>query len=108
MVDFAIHVTNNGDGTARDVVVVDKLPAFLALDYVTTTWGSATVEGNTARVDIGELLPDDKVVIHIHARVLAHAFPPYNSDTVVLSSATTDKNKQNNTVTFLVWTFAGW
>jgi uncharacterized repeat protein (TIGR01451 family) len=107
IVTFTIYVNNDGDGTAEQVVVTDKLPPFLSLEAVTSSWGDVTMEGNTATVTIGKLLPEDQVTIHIHARIVSYAIPPYNVDTVVLSSDDNDQDQENNRVSFVVWTF-GW
>ncbi len=105
IVTFTIYVSNDGDGTAEQVVVTDKLPPFLSLEAVTSSWGEVTMEGNTAIVTIGKLLPEDQVTIHIHAHIVSYAIPPYNVDTVVLSSDGNDQDQENNRVSFVVWTF---
>jgi hypothetical protein len=105
-IEIVCTVLNNGDGVAEDVEAAGILPPFLELAGATTSWGTVTKKNNGVKVEMGDLMPDDKVVIHIQARVVSYAIPPYNSNTVLVSTRSHDANPNNNTARFIFWTFA--
>lgn len=104
-VEFSFAITNVGDGVAKDVTVMNKLPPFLDLVQSTTSWGTMTSGNRITQVTCDTLLPGDTVNISILARVTSNALPPFNTNTVVLSSSN-EKNLANNTATFVLWTLS--
>ena len=62
---FTVTITPSGSGPAFDIVVTDTLPFPLVVEpgSLATTLGTATVIGDTIRIDIPVLLPTDPAVI---------------------------------------------
>lgn len=67
---FTIVATNNGPGTAHNVVVTDELDPGLEITSVQTTKGTHSVAAQLVTVNVGTLAVDESVTITI--RVLAH------------------------------------
>lgn len=93
---YTIAVTNLGGSPAAGVVVEDTLPSFLTILSATSTRGTVTVNGQSVRVEIGDLAPGETVEIQIRARVIAPASAPNNVNLAVVSSTTPDSNPDNN------------
>jgi len=60
-VTYTITVSNPGSGDAHNVIVTDDFPADLEVLSVTTTKGTATINGQTVRVVIDVLAPGELV-----------------------------------------------
>ncbi|GAB4437453.1 MAG: hypothetical protein OHK0015_30220 [Chloroflexi bacterium OHK40] len=95
-VTYTIIAANIGDAPAAGVVVEDTLPAFLAVGEVQTTRGQVSVNGQTVRVEIGDLGPGETVEIRVTARVTAPASAPNNTNLAAISSSSPDANPDNN------------
>ncbi len=74
-VDFTIHVCNEGDQAAENVVVSDGLPPELALVSASASQGSVVIEGNGMRAELGSLGAGACAEITIVARVRADVAP---------------------------------
>ena len=72
---FKIEVTNKGSLIAPEVVVTDKLPASVSVDVGLTksSTGLVLVEGNSVTAQLGDLAPNDKVVVEVPAKVATGA-----------------------------------
>ena len=72
---FKIEVTNKGSVIAPEVVVTDKLPASVSVDVGLTksSTGLVLVEGNSVTAQLGDLAPNDKVVVEVPAKVATGA-----------------------------------
>jgi len=101
-ITFTISVTNNGPGTAQDVVVTDPIPDYLDVIEATTTRGDVSSNGRTVIVTIGKVPAGDEVTIHIRVRVNERAAPPTGHNSVSLTTSSPGDNPGNNTsdVTF--------
>ena len=68
---FKVEVTNKGSVIAPDVVVTDKLPMGVSVDgaLAKSSTGLVSVDGNSVTAQLGDLAPNDKVVIEIPAKV---------------------------------------
>ena len=69
-IGFDITVTNNGDGTAKDVEMTDDLPAGIAwtADAPTgdTTGVTCGIDAGTLTCTDAAMAPDDSFTVHIH------------------------------------------
>jgi len=99
---FTISVTNNGPGTAEDVVVTDPIPDYLDVIEATTTRGDVSSNGRTVIVTIGKVPAGDEVTIHIRVRVNERAEPPGGRNSVSLTTSSPGDDPSNNSsdVTF--------
>lgn len=93
---YTIVVTNQGGSPATGVVVEDTLPAFLTLVDATATRGTVQTNGQTVRVEIGDLGVGETVEVRVTARVRTPAVAPNNSNLAVVSSTSPDANPDNN------------
>ena len=66
---FTIEATNTGDQAAVGVVVTDEISEWLEILDVTTTQGTATVNGQTVTVNVGVIGPEFVVQIQIWTRL---------------------------------------
>jgi uncharacterized repeat protein (TIGR01451 family) len=66
---FTIEATNTGDQAAVGVVVTDEISEWLEILDVTTTQGTATVNGQTVTVNVGVIGPEFVVQIQIRTRL---------------------------------------
>jgi uncharacterized repeat protein (TIGR01451 family) len=69
LVTFVIRVCNEGDATARDVVVSDALQSELEVVSASASVGRAVVVGNGVRAEFGDLIPGACAELTIVARV---------------------------------------
>jgi uncharacterized repeat protein (TIGR01451 family) len=101
---FTIRVTNNGPGTADDVVVTDPIPDYMDVIEATTTRGDVSSNGRTVIVTIGKVPAGDEVTIRIRVRVNERAAPPEgrNSASVSTSSPGDDPSNNSADVTFAI------
>lgn len=95
-VDFTITVTNRGNGVASTVVVTDVLPDFFDIINVVADRGTISTSGHTVVVTIGDVAPNDVVVIRIHTRVNNLAQPPGGRNSVILTTSSLTDNIVNN------------
>ncbi len=79
-VTFTLEVTNQGQQSAVDVVVTDVIPEYLEILDVTATQGTATIEGQTVRIEVGVVGPDFVVTIVICTRVRQDAPAPLDME----------------------------
>jgi len=103
-ITFTIRVTNNGPGTAEDVVVTDPIPDYLDVIEATTTSGDVSSSGRTVIVTIGKVHAGDEVTIRIRVRVNERAQPGNGRNTVSLATSSPGDNSSNNgsEVTFVI------
>jgi uncharacterized repeat protein (TIGR01451 family) len=97
LVTFTLTVTNNGNRTARGVVVEDSLPSFLGFVSARAERGQVVQSGTTIGFWIGDVAPGELVRCIIVTRVLAVAMPPDNRNSVRLSTTSGSDNLANNT-----------
>ena len=78
-VDFTLTVTNRGDVSVLNVVVVDRLPAELNYRGATPGQGTASFDTatNTLTINIGTLGPAQTVTIAVRTRVNQRAQAPF-------------------------------
>jgi uncharacterized repeat protein (TIGR01451 family) len=107
---YTFVAMNMGEGAAYDVKVVVPLPSFATLVEATTSWGTVNAIGNTTRVDIGNLYPDDRVTIQVVAKVAYHTLPGKADVTATIMAEGGDMDKTNNRATSVLWTMisSGW
>lgn len=105
-ITFAVDAVNRRGGEAKNVVVVNRLPSFLRLVNATASRGIVSIEGNTIRVNLDKLTAENGATITIEAYVLSRMLPPYNTNTITLSSSSQDEDPSNNRATFILWSFA--
>lgn len=106
-VEFAVILTNRGGSIAEDVQVVDYLPPFTQLLNATSSWGTVATEGNTVKITVDQLYPNDVVAIRVYALITSQAIPPNNTNTLTLITEEDRPNRMNTNATFMLWTF-GW
>ncbi len=106
-VEFSVILTNRGGSIAEDVQVIDYLPPFTQLLNATSSWGTVATEGNTVKVTVDQLYPNDVVAIRVYALVTNQAIPPNNTNTFTLVTEEDRPNRMNTNATFMLWTF-GW
>src|SRR5215212_5676058 len=95
-ITFSIRVTNNGPGTAEDVVVTDPIPDYLDVIEATTTSGDVSSSGRTVIVTIGKVHAGDEVTIRIRVRVNERAEPPGGRNSVSLTTSSPGDDPSNN------------
>jgi uncharacterized repeat protein (TIGR01451 family) len=66
---FTIEATNTGEQAAVGVIVTDEISEWLEILEVTTTQGTATVNGQTVTVNVGVIGPEFVVQIQIRTRL---------------------------------------
>ena len=68
---YLIEVKNDSDTLAKGVVVTDRLPDGVTVDSVgaKSSTGSVDVSGNSVTAQVGNLAPDEKVIIEIPVTV---------------------------------------
>jgi LPXTG-site transpeptidase (sortase) family protein len=95
-VTFTITVTNHGNQTAQDVLVVDPLPEmFDVVSATSTPRGTVTITGRVVEVNIGDLASGDEIIIKIHTVVNNNGQLPAENTVQVKTSSTTDVVKNN-------------
>ncbi len=94
---YTINVTNEGPAIATDIVLTDALPANVVAGPITPSQGDCNYGVNTATCTLGNLIPGNLVTITLV--VTPTELGPANSivNTVVVTSATPDAKKANNT-----------
>jgi uncharacterized repeat protein (TIGR01451 family) len=83
-VTFRLHLVNQGDGAAVDVVVTDDIPAYLEILKVTTTQGEVTIVEQRVMVHVGTMGPDFQVDIVIRTRVRPETPAPLTVENVAI------------------------
>ena len=90
---FTITVENEGNTDALDVEVIDTLPVFLDVVSVTVVPAPAAppvILGNTVTIDFGTVTPTDFYTITITTEVNALGAPPGGTNTVGLTTSSTE------------------
>ena len=97
LVTFTLTVSNNGNQTATDVVVVDPLPSNLSVVSVISVppYTITITPPRTVQVDIGDMDPDDIVTITIVARVNSTGSPPIINQVELTTTSPTDFDPNN-------------
>jgi uncharacterized repeat protein (TIGR01451 family) len=85
-VAFTLHIVNQGNIAAVDVVVTDDIPAYLEVLEVTTTQGEVTIDGQRVTVRAGTIGPEFEVQIVIHTRVRPETPAPLSLENVAILS----------------------
>ncbi len=70
---YTIVATNVGTAPATNVIISDTIPAELALQDVTTSKGTVTIQGNYFEVRVGVIDPGEIVTVVARASVLEGA-----------------------------------
>jgi uncharacterized repeat protein (TIGR01451 family) len=83
---FSIQVRNNDTVEQTNVVFTDRILDFLEVISVSSTKGTATVNGQDVRVDIGTLQPGETVTVTITVRI--RPATPAGSSGVNIASVT--------------------
>jgi LPXTG-site transpeptidase (sortase) family protein len=96
LITFTITVRNKGNQTAKNVHVIDALPAILDIVSATSQRGTVTISGRTVEVNLGDVLPGEVIIISIVTRVNATGQPPIKNTVRLTTSSPTD-NITNNT-----------
>ena len=100
--DYTIRVTNNGPGTATDVVVTDVLPA--GVTYLTNS-DSCVNNAGTLTCSLGTLMPNEVASFTIQVRVNSNFLSSIPASTANISNTASvaatepDGNLSNNSVT---------
>ena len=81
---FTLHVVNQGNIAAVDVVVTDDIPAYLEIQEVTTTQGEITIDGQRVTVHVGTMGPEFEVQIMIRTRVRPDTPSPLTVENVAI------------------------
>ena len=96
-VTYTITVTNRGPNTANAVVMSDLLPSGSTLISATTTRGTITTQTASVQASFGTMAPGDSGIVSVVLKA------PNGQGTMVSiidsSSAQSDPNPQNNSVT---------
>ncbi len=98
-VTFRLVVTNNGPETAQGVVLTDVIPAFLDISnvLVSPAGPTVTIAGNTISIAFGAVMPTDVYMVTVRTVVNDLAVPPGGTNTVNLTTTSTDTDLANNT-----------
>ena len=92
---YTITVNNVGEGEATGVILTDTLPA--SVDFVSVTPSDVCVEaGGVVTCDLGDLASGESAAVTIVVQPTAEGTL---TNTVVVESAETDENPDNNTDT---------
>jgi hypothetical protein len=104
-IDFTLVVTyEEGFGRADDVLIWHELPAHMAIQEATTTWGDLTIQDTAVRVDIDELFLHDVVTVTLRSDV-----QPWQINRFGITSSvetTTDEIDVSNNKDSVILTFA--
>ncbi|HST05099.1 MAG TPA: hypothetical protein VLQ48_10220 [Chloroflexia bacterium] len=94
---YKLEVTNTGNAVAPGVVVTDQLPAGITVDptLVSSSVGQATVSGSSITVQIGDLNPNDTVVVTIPATLSDGSLPNISNQASALYTGVTDAIMSN-------------
>jgi uncharacterized repeat protein (TIGR01451 family) len=95
-IEYRVVVRNNGSEPANDVVVEDRIPAFLQLISASSSRGEVTTSGPLVRVAIGTLQPGEEVVITITARILSYVPAEQSANFASASGSNTTDPPANN------------
>ncbi|MEZ6136941.1 MAG: SdrD B-like domain-containing protein [Pirellulaceae bacterium] len=103
-VTYTLQISNNGDATANDVLVVDDLPDFLTIDSVTATGGGVVAQTANANGEIEvtytNLAAQQTETITIVATIpAAQAAATGVVNTATISGSGVETNPNNNTST---------
>jgi uncharacterized repeat protein (TIGR01451 family) len=97
--EFVIRVGNKGSVAAKSVVMTDTLPDYLDILEATASRGAGSVQGQTIRVDIGTVEPDEVITIRVRTRINALAQPSVGFNTAVITTSSTSDDPSDNTST---------
>jgi uncharacterized repeat protein (TIGR01451 family) len=103
-VTFTIEATNTGDQAAVNVVVTDEISEWLEILDVTTTQGTATVDGQTVTVDVGVIGPEFVVQIQIQAQLREDTPIPIEIENVAVLQSPNGGEEQSAPVVLRVLT----
>jgi uncharacterized repeat protein (TIGR01451 family) len=94
---YRLEVTNNGSVIAPGVIVTDQLPAGVTVDptLITSSVGQATVSGIGVTVQIGDLNPNDTVVVTIPATISDGTLSNVSNQASALYTGVTDAIMSN-------------
>jgi LPXTG-site transpeptidase (sortase) family protein len=105
IVTFLITVSNTGNTSAGNVVVVDTKPAFLDILSVSISPGPGfpvVISGNTITIDFGTLTPGSVYTIEVVTRVNGLGAPPGGSNNVALTTTSPTDRPANNSASAFV------
>jgi hypothetical protein len=104
-IDFTLVVTYaEGYGRADDVRIWHELPAQMAIQEATTTWGDLTIQGTAIQVDMAELFLHDVVTVTLRSSV--QSWPASRVGITSSVETTTDEIDLNNNQDSVMFTFA--
>ncbi|MFM8322266.1 MAG: hypothetical protein ACKOC5_15235, partial [Chloroflexota bacterium] len=103
-ITFKITVINNGTTTIENLRIYDDFPTVLDLTSVSTTRGTGTMNTGARTVDVtvGDLEPDQKVVVTILTKVNSTATEPKRHQNTAKLTWGNNRTDNTNTVTFRV------
>jgi LPXTG-site transpeptidase (sortase) family protein len=105
IVTFLITVSNTGNTSATNVVVVDTKPAFLDILSVSISPGPGfpvVISGNTITIDFGTLAPGDVYTVEVVTRVNGLGTPPGGANNVALTTTSPTDRPANNAASAFV------
>ncbi len=105
IVTFLITVSNTGNTSAGNVVVVDTKPAFLDILSVSISPGPGfpvVISGNTITIDFGTLAPGDVYTVEVVTRVNGLGTPPGGANNVALTTTSPTDRPANNAASAFV------
>jgi uncharacterized repeat protein (TIGR01451 family) len=92
---YNIAVTNNGPNVALNTTLTDTLPAGFAFVSANTTVGSAVANNGVVTIAFGDMAPNAVATASI---TVAPSIPALVTNTLVLSTASSDVNTVDNSV----------
>ncbi len=109
LINYTLDVTNNGPGTADDVVLTDTIPA--GLEFVSATWtspsgsGACTEAAGTVTCGVGALANTEAATAVVETRVVAQGTITNTATATDAGGATFDPVPANSTATVDLDTF---
>ena len=90
LVTFTITVSNRGNEPAKNVHVIDPLPNILDILSAQSSRGTVTTTGRTVEVNIGDVSPNELIIITIVTRINMTGEPPIRNQARLTTDSSTD------------------
>lgn len=95
---YSIRVGNDGNATARDVLVEDALPAGLLILSASSGQGVVDVSGNVIRWTVGDIRPDQEFFLNVSVRVADDVQPGELTNVATLTASNSPPKTSTATV----------